>query len=418
MTIQFWSVLRPLSGRLFHSLLTLWMVTILFFLIIEFAPGDYANASAGRFTSFEMMKTTRYQIGLNLSAPERYFNWLIGLLHGDLGTSWWARQPITPLITERLWHSTWLFTWATVITVPISLVLALIATARRNGIFDRSSSVISLAAMSLPDFFIAYGLMFLLAVHFHVFPVHSFYALEMPWSERLYASALPIMSLAAVTITPMFRLSKAALQNVLAHEYIQMAELKGLSPARVIVRHALPNALGPIANAVALALANLFFGLVIIEVIFSYPGLGNLLVIAAKLQDIPLAQACGLISAVVYIGFSLLADGISVITNPRLRFPNNPTPRSGFFVHWRSNVYFKTSFLVKTSLAVLIAATVIWAVTRPQESNYETISPPAGDVRKLLTAAELLGERPQVTKLIHYDYFKPFGRFEPARHVL
>ena len=321
----FWSILRPLTGRALQSVITLWLVTVLFFLINELAPFDFAVASATQGTTEEQIQATRHRLGLHLSVPERYMNWLTGVLSGDFGTSWWARQPVAPLISERLWHSAWLFCWAVVVTVPVSLALAMMATIWCRGVFDRISSLVAITAISLPDFVVAYGLMYLLAVHFDLFPAHKIYALDMPLTERLHASALPILSLSAVTITPMFRLSRAALVNVLSNDYIEMAILKGVAARRIILRHALPNALGPIANAIVLALANLFFGMVIIEVIYSYPGLGSLLVNAVKLQDMPLAQACGLISAAVYISLSFLADSVGLLANPRLRYPAGST---------------------------------------------------------------------------------------------
>lgn len=322
MTVNRRSVLRLLTVRLLHSVITLWLVTVLFFAINELAPYDFAIAGATMGTTQEMIEATRYRLGLHLSAPERYVKWLSALLSGDLGISWWAGQPVATLIAERLWHSTWLFGWSVAVTVPISLALAMMATIWQRRIFDRLSSLGAIAAISLPDFVVAYGFMILLAVYFDVFPAHTIYALDMSLAERLHASALPIMSLAAVTITPMFRLSRATLINIFSNEYIEMAVLKGLSPQRVVLRHALPNAVGPMANAIVLALANLFFGIVIIEVIFSYPGLGSLLVRAVQLQDMPLAQACGLISAVVIISLNFLADSIGLLANPRLRYPS------------------------------------------------------------------------------------------------
>ena len=177
--------------------------------------------------------------------------------------------------------------------------------------------------MSVPEFIVAYTLMGLLAVRFDLFPAFTLYAIEMHWTERLHATALPVLSLVAVTATPMFRLIRVALIRIMDEDYMHMAEIKGLTRWRALVRHALPNALGPIANAVVLAMANLFFGLVIIEVIFSYPGLGKLMVTAAVLHDVPLVQACALIAATIYISLNLLADVIGILANPRLRYPSS-----------------------------------------------------------------------------------------------
>ena len=326
--MNFRSVIRPIAMRLLHSVLTLWLVTVLFFAINQLAPYDFAVAGASQGTTQAMIDATRLRLGLNLSPPVQYLHWLSDLLRGDLGISWWAKQPVAPMIAERLWHSAWLFGWAVLVTIPISLGLALSATIWR-GSYDRITSLGAIAAISLPDFVVAYGCMIVFAVYFDVFPAHTIYAVDIPLAERIHASALPVMSLAAVTITPMFRLSRAVLLSILANEYIEMAVLKGLRHRDLILRHTLPNAIGPIANAIVLAIANLFFGMVIIEVIYSYPGLGSLLVTAVKLQDMPLAQGCGLVSAVVYISLIFLADSVSVLANPRLRYPVNGRSRRG-----------------------------------------------------------------------------------------
>lgn len=314
------NVARLLASRFLQSVLTLWLVTVLFFIMIEALPGDFAVQSAGMGTTEAMMDATRERLGLFTSAPERYVKWLYGALTGDLGISWWAGQPIVDMIGERLWHSSWLFCWAVGVTVPLALVLSFLATYWQNSWFDRASSMTALAVMSVPEFIVAYTLMSLFAVQFNIFPAYTMFAIDMPWTERLYASVLPIASLVAVTVTPMFRLMRAVLIRVMADEYIEMAEIKGLTRSRILLHHALPNVLGPVANAVVLGLANLFFGLVVIEVIFSYPGLGKLMVNAAVLHDVPLVQACALIAATLYITLNLIADMIGILANPKLRY--------------------------------------------------------------------------------------------------
>ena len=132
---------RPLAGRLFQSLVTLWLVTVLFFLITELAPGDFAIATATQGMSSAEIESTRFRLGLYDSVPERYFRWIAALMQGDLGMSWWSDLPVAPLVGERLWHSAWLFAWASLITVPIALGLALGAVIRRGGLFDRGTSI-------------------------------------------------------------------------------------------------------------------------------------------------------------------------------------------------------------------------------------------------------------------------------------
>ncbi|NNE24226.1 MAG: ABC transporter permease [Rhizobiales bacterium] len=317
------TVVRLVAARFVQSVLTLWLVTVLFFIMIEASPGDFAVQSAGMGTTEEMMDATRQRLGLLASAPERYLKWLGAALSGDLGMSWWARQPIVPLIGERLWHSLWLFGWASAVTIPLSLLLAFLATNWQHSWFDRASSMTSLAVMSVPEFVVAYTLMSLFTVQFDIFPAFTMYAIEMPWTERLYSTILPVASLVAVTVTPMFRLIRAVLIRVMRNEYIEMAVIKGLTRRRILLHHALPNTLGPIANAMVLGMANLLFGLVVIEVIFSYPGLGKLMVTAAVLHDVPLVQACALIAATLYITLNFLADLVAILANPKLRYPSS-----------------------------------------------------------------------------------------------
>ena len=411
-----------LAGRFFQSIVTLWLVTVLFFLITELAPGDYAIASATQGTSIEEIQSTRFRLGLYASAPERYLRWINGLMHGDLGTSWWADLPVAPLIGERLWHTVWLFSLAAAITVPISLGLALAAVTRRGGLFDRGSSLAAIALISIPDFVIAYGLIIVLALKFDVFPTYTLFALNMSLGERLYASALPIMSLAAVTITPMFRLARAALINVYSTEYMQMAEIKGLDGWRIMYRHALPNAVGPIANAIALALGNLFFGLVIVEVIFSYPGLGSLLITAASHRDVPLVLACALISAVVFISFNFLADTIGMLANPRVRYPSSPETGYLAVAGWQvKQIIGAPRFAVlaaAVSLVLIAGAAVFWNGSGKYEVNIIAVPAPPGNVRDKLSIAELNGEGGNFAKFIHNSYFMPIGASEPAQHEL
>jgi peptide/nickel transport system permease protein len=416
------AVAWSLAERFFQSLVTLWLVTVLFFLITELAPGDFAVASASQGMSSAEIQSTRFRLGLYDSAPERYFRWIAALLQGDLGMSWWADLPVAPLVGERLWHSAWLFAWASLITVPIALGLALGTVIRRGGLFDRGTSLASVALISIPDFVIAYGLIIVLALKFDLFPTYTLFALDMSLGERLHASALPIMSLAAVTITPMFRLSRAALINVYSTEYIQMAEIKGLDGWRILYRHALPNAAGPIANAIALTLGHLFFGLVIIEIIFSYPGLGSLLVTAASHRDMPLVLACSLISAVVFISANFLADSIGLLANPRVRFPSNPGTGLLASVRWRAGrIYSSPRFTAVAGLGLLIlftGAAVDWSGYGKYDAEALSVAAPVEGARDKLTMSELLGQDGYKPEFIHNGYFMPLGETQDAVHEL
>ncbi len=313
-------MIKLLIARLAQSILTLWLVSVLYFLVVEMVPGDFAVMTAGQSTTQEMMQETRRELGLDGGVVERYLGWLAGALRGDLGMSWWGRQPVTALVIERLGNSMFLMFWAVLVTVPLSLVISIAAAMNPQGRLDRALSFLTLSVMSVPEFVVAYMVMFFLAVEINLFPAYTMHALDLPFWERLHACVLPVLSLIFVTVTPMFRLTRAALVRVLASDYIEMAELKGLSRRRIMLAHAFPNAVGPISNATVLSLANLVFGLVIIEIVYSYPGLGTLLVQAVRVHDLPLALGCGIVSAVIIIALNFLADSASILANPRLRF--------------------------------------------------------------------------------------------------
>jgi peptide/nickel transport system permease protein len=207
------------------------------------------------------------------------------------------------------------------IAVPISITLGILAALYRNSLFDRAVNIATLSSISSPEFFLAYILILVLAVLNPVFPSLSNVYDGMPLGEKLNRTMLPALTLTLVVTAHMMRMTRAAIINLLASPYIEMARLKGISPMRVIVRHALPNALAPIINVIALNLAYLITGVVVVEVVFVYPGIGQLFVDSVKIRDIPVVQACCLIFAAAYILLNLMADILSILSNPRLRHP-------------------------------------------------------------------------------------------------
>jgi peptide/nickel transport system permease protein len=207
------------------------------------------------------------------------------------------------------------------IAVPFAIILGLLAALYRNSLFDRAANIFTLSSISSPEFFLAYVLILFLAVLNPILPSLSNIYAEMAFSERLEKTLLPALTLTLVVTAHMMRMTRAAIINLLASPYIEMARLKGMSPARVIVTHALPNALAPIINVIALNLAYLITGVVVVEVVFVYPGIGQLFVDSVKIRDIPVVQACCLIFASAYILLNLTADILSIISNPRLRHP-------------------------------------------------------------------------------------------------
>jgi peptide/nickel transport system permease protein len=307
--------------RLALGLVTIIVISLLIFVGVEALPGDLAEAILGQEATPETVAAFRKELKLDLPPHVRYFAWLGGFMKGDLGNSLANGRPIADLIGWRFANTMFLASVAAVIAVPVAVILGILAALYRNTLFDKTISMVTLSTISFPEFFVAYILIALLSVQIVIFPSISNINDSMPFWEKIYAIILPCMTLSLVVIAHMMRQTRAAIINILASPFIEMARLKGLKNMRVIVLHAFPNALSPVINVIALNLAYLVVGVVIVEVVFVYPGLGQLLVDSVSKRDIPVVQASGLIFAATYVSLNLLADVLSIISNPRLRNP-------------------------------------------------------------------------------------------------
>ena len=314
-------ILTMVAQRLGLGLLTLFVVSLIIFLGVELLPGDLAEAILGQAATPETVAAFRKELRLDLPAYERYIEWLLGILQGDLGRSLANQREISELIGTRLWNTLFLASMAAVIAVPLSLILGLLAALYRNSFYDRAVNVVTLSSISFPEFFVAYILILFLAVDNQVFPSLSNVSADLSLWERAYRCALPAFTLTLVVVAHMMRMTRAAIINLLASPYIEMANLKGMSRSRIIMHHALPNALSPIINVVVLNLAYLVVGVVVVEVVFVYPGVGQLFVDSVVKRDIPVVQACCLVFAATYILLNLTADILSIVSNPRLLHP-------------------------------------------------------------------------------------------------
>ena len=243
------------------------------------------------------------------------------MVTGDLGTALSSGQDIATSIWPRLKNTLFLAFWAAVVSVPLAIILGLLAVRYRNGFADKLISGLALASTSLPEFFIGYLLVYFFAVKWQIFPGISTVYDGMPFLERMRAIALPATALTLVVLAHMMRMTRAAILNVMQSAYVETAELKGLSAFNVIRKHAFPNAIAPIVNVVMLNLAFLIVGVVVVEVIFVYPGMGQYLVDHVAKRDVPVVQAVGLIFAAVYISLNIIADIAAIVANPRLRHP-------------------------------------------------------------------------------------------------
>ncbi|MBL3701660.1 ABC transporter permease subunit [Sulfitobacter sp. BDSS02] len=314
-------IAKLLAQRIALGLLLLFLVSILIFAGTQILPGDVAQSILGQSATPEALANLRAELGLNEPAVSRYFAWLGGAITGDLGTALTSGQDIASQLGSRMANTLLLAFWAAVISVPLAIFLGLLAVRYRDRWPDKLISAVTLASISVPEFLIGYVLMYIIGVKLGWAPSVSTIYPGMSLGAKLNAIALPVTVLTLVVLAHMMRMTRAAILNVMQSAYIETAELKGLTMFKIIWRHAFPNSIAPIVNVVMLNLAYLVVGVVVIEVVFTYPGMGQYLVDHVSKRDVPVVQACGLVFAAVYIGLNMVADIVSIISNPRLRHP-------------------------------------------------------------------------------------------------
>jgi peptide/nickel transport system permease protein len=314
-------VLALVARRIVLGLLLLLAVSALIFAATQILPGDVAQSILGQGATPEALANLRQELGLDAPPLTRYLAWLGGILTGDFGVALTNGRPIGEALAQRLGNTLFLAAVAAVISIPLAILLGLVAVRYRGRWPDKAISGFTLASISLPEFFIGYLLLYVVGVQLRWLPSISTVHSGMDFGERLAAAALPALTLTLVVLAAMMRMTRAAILNVMQSAYIETAELKGLGAFKVIARHAFPNALAPIVNVVMLNLAFLVVGVVVVEVIFVYPGMGQYLVDHVAKRDVPVVQASGLVFASVYIGLNIVADVVSILTNPRLRHP-------------------------------------------------------------------------------------------------
>jgi peptide/nickel transport system permease protein len=307
--------------RLGLGIVTVLVVSVLIFSVTELLPGDVATAILGQGATPEAVAEIHRELDLDHPAYVRYGRWLKGFVEGDFGRSLTTQEPVSVQLVPRLLDTLALAGLAALLAVPLAIGLGLVAAIFEGRALDRIISTLSLATISVPEFFMGYLLIILLATKLQLFPSLALVQDGMGFWDRIYAMAMPALTLTFVTMAHMMRMTRAAVIDVLQRPYIEMARLKGIKPWRVVIQHALPNALGPIVTVVALNLAYLVVGVVVVEVVFVYPGMGQYLVDAVTKRDMPVVQACVLIFALVYVLLNLLADIAAILANPRLRHP-------------------------------------------------------------------------------------------------
>lgn len=307
--------------RIAIGFVTLGVVSVMVFVMTSILPGDVASIILGQSATPETLAALRKELGMDQPAYIRYFQWLGNMATGDLGISKAGGATIESLISGRLGNTMMMSGLVAVISIPISIALGLWAAMHPGALLDRIVTFGTLSLISVPEFFIATILVLLLAVQLHWLPSTAYLTGEETVFELLRALAMPLITLVIVVSAQMIRMTRAGILNVMSSPYIEMAILKGVPRRRIILRHAFFNAIGPIVNVIALNLAYLVSGVVIVETIFSYPGLAKLMIDAVQTRDLPLVQACAMIFCGTYVVLILLADIASIMSNPRLRNP-------------------------------------------------------------------------------------------------
>lgn len=307
--------------RLGIGVATLIVVSIIVFIGTSILPGDVAQIILGQSATPETLAALRAELGMDQPGYVRYFSWLGNMAVGDLGISKAGGATIYSLISGRLGNTIMMAGFVALISIPLSIVMGLWAAMHPGTSLDRIITFCTLSTISVPEFFIATVLVLILAVELHWLPSTAYLTGDENFWQLLKALAMPLITLVIVVSAQMIRMTRAGILNVMSSPYIEMAILKGIPRSRIILRHAFFNAIGPIVNVIALNLAYLVSGVVVVETIFAYPGLAKLMIDGVQTRDLPLVQACAMIFCGTYVVLILVADVASILSNPRLRNP-------------------------------------------------------------------------------------------------
>ncbi|MGG6895030.1 MULTISPECIES: ABC transporter permease [Rhizobium] len=306
-------------NRLFIAIITLLIVSFAVFFATSMLPGDTASILLGQAATPEAVAGLRKAMHLDEPAILRFMAWLLGLVKGDLGTSYANNMPVAQLIGGRLVATLELAAITTLVSVPLALLLGITSAMLRGSYYDRIVTIISIGVISVPEFMVATLAVLVFAVYLRWLPALSSINEAHTFFDLLKIYAMPVITLTFVISAQMIRMTRAALIETLKTPYVEMALLKGASRGRMVFMHALPNALGPIVNAIALSLSYLVGGVIIVETIFNYPGVAKLMVDAVATRDLPLIQSCAMIFCLGYLLLITAADIVAILSNPRLR---------------------------------------------------------------------------------------------------
>jgi len=314
-------VLRMILSRIGLGLLTLLVVSVVIFVLTQILPGDVASSVLGQNATPENLAAYRHELGLDRPAFVRYVTWFAGVLRGDFGIALTNRQDIIEVLGPRFKNTLFLASYAALMALPLAVGFGILAAIREGRLADRLANILALLAISMPEFFVGYLLILNLTVNHEWFPSLATVASDTSFGERIWAVTLPAVTLTFLVTAHMLRMTRNSVLSTMSTAYVEMAFLKGLSRARVVTRHALPNAASPIISVIALNLAYLVVGVVVVENVFTYPGVGQYMIDAVTKRDVPVIEACGIVFASVFITLNTFADVIAIVLNPRLRHP-------------------------------------------------------------------------------------------------
>lgn len=307
-------------GRILAGIPIVIALSLLVFLATQALPGDAAVAYLANSATPERLAAIREQLNLDDPIMVQYFSWASGVVQLDFGQTLTGEVSVSGILGERIQNTLILMASSGIVAMPLSILIGTYAAVRRGKIFDNVSSLITLILASLPEFVVAIFLVFLLATNIsQIFPAISFVEPgTLAWADPK-SLVLPSLTLILAVTPYVSRIMRGSMIEVMESEYIQMARLKGLSERTVILRHALPNAIAPTIQVIALQLAWLAGGVVVVEAIFAYPGIGTIMIDAVKSRDLPIVQAITLMIASLYVVLNILADIGTILTTPRLR---------------------------------------------------------------------------------------------------
>ncbi|MCW6510569.1 ABC transporter permease [Lichenifustis flavocetrariae] len=314
-------MIRLILMRIGLGLLTLFVVSAVIFLLTQILPGDVASSVLGQNATPENLAAFRHELGLDQPALSRYLTWLWGVLHGDFGVALTNKRDIIQELAPRFRNTLFLAGYAALLALPISVGFGILAAVREGRLTDRVANILALICISMPEFFVGYLLILNFSVNHEYFPSLATVSSDTPFGERVWAVTLPAITMTLLVTAHMLRMTRNSVLAIMSTPYVEMAFLKGLTRGRVVTRHALPNAASPIISVIALNLAYLVVGVVVVENVFTYPGVGQYMIDAVTKRDVPVIEACGIVFASVFITLNTLADVLAIVLNPRLRHP-------------------------------------------------------------------------------------------------